>query len=158
MRTSGTCEEPLLQFQIENWKVTKDNKPHPHAELMALYAQDAAETDRPWERWQMAVDTLNYTDMKQNPSWLPHRNYRRKPQRRTVLMGDGAVLPQPALEALAEGARYYIADNSYTEGIAKDEWYGDVIDHNRLIRGLIHQTEEDAKAWAGYLLKLTSVI
>ena len=51
---------------------------------------------------------------------------------------------------------YY--DNSYTEGIVKAEWRGGAIDHNRLIRGLIHQTEEDAKAWAEYLLKLTSVI
>lgn len=26
---------------------------HPHAELMAQYAQDALETDTPWERWEV---------------------------------------------------------------------------------------------------------
>ena len=55
---------------------------HIHAELMALYAQDAMETDKPWERWEycyhkdedwMGCDRFSigfYADTK----------YRRKPK------------------------------------------------------------------------------
>lgn len=29
---------------------------HPHAELMKQYAEDAMETDKPWERWEYSCD------------------------------------------------------------------------------------------------------
>jgi hypothetical protein len=38
--------------------------PHKHAELMALYAEDAAETDKPWERWE-------YNNPEDKHGWLP---------------------------------------------------------------------------------------
>jgi hypothetical protein len=31
--------------------------PHPHAQSMKLYAEDAAETDKPWERWEFRYPT-----------------------------------------------------------------------------------------------------
>ena len=55
---------------------------HPHAELMKQYAEDAAETDRPWERWQVSVcGEWSWRDCKDQPSWRPEHQYRRKPQR-----------------------------------------------------------------------------
>lgn len=38
--------------------------PHTHAHNMLLYAQDAAETDRPWERWEMRCWYHETTDFE----------------------------------------------------------------------------------------------
>jgi hypothetical protein len=55
---------------------------HKHADLMALYAQDAKETKTPWERWE-----FKYTPAEEpwctspgHPSWSDDMEYRRKPQ------------------------------------------------------------------------------
>lgn len=64
---------------------------HPHAENMRLYAEDATETDRPWERWECRkrgevhrqggrwVHAWEHCqpDMR---SWRPDYEYRRKPR------------------------------------------------------------------------------
>jgi len=172
IRTNGMCEEP---------------KGHPHAELMALYAQDAAEIDRPWERWERRG--RHYTDtwyqLTGHPEWRAGTEYRRNPRvlnsfsdackaiaesgttfeqalHNPVLMGDGAVLPQPALEAkeLDDLRTYFVVNLASDGGYADNHgrWEGGPYEYELLKRGLIHQTEEDAKAWAEYLLKLTSVI
>lgn len=54
---------------------------HKHAALMLLYAQDAAETERPWERWE--YQTKNYSEWAPCGSlmeWNADSSYRRKPQ------------------------------------------------------------------------------
>ena len=55
---------------------------HPHAELMALYTKDAAETDKPWELWE-CYDPFNkkWIPLTGNSSWRPDIKYRRKPER-----------------------------------------------------------------------------
>lgn len=54
---------------------------HPHAELMAQYAQDAMETDKPWERWQCHWgQRTGWDDVEDNPSWCKSTQYRRKPK------------------------------------------------------------------------------
>lgn len=57
------------------------NKGHVHAELMAQYAEDAKETDRPWERWQVELiaHVSGYITCECHPSWQPEQVYRRKP-------------------------------------------------------------------------------
>lgn len=62
-----TCEKP---------------KAHPHAALMAEYAKDAAETDKPWERWQYKSRfTGEWKDLYDgNPGWGECMEYRRKPK------------------------------------------------------------------------------
>lgn len=59
---------------------------HIHAELMAKYAADAMETDKPWERWEFCGPLTN--------GWMPlpehsqtfHKctQYRRKPQKKIM--------------------------------------------------------------------------
>ena len=53
---------------------------HKHAALMLQYAQDAAETDRPWERWEFEVKSDVWCNLSEHPAWLENKNYRRKPQ------------------------------------------------------------------------------
>ena len=52
---------------------------HVHAELMKLYAKDAMETDKPWERWQFYT-SLGPEDCCTHPKWVPAAKYRRKPE------------------------------------------------------------------------------
>jgi hypothetical protein len=56
---------------------------HKHAELMAAYAADAMTTDKPWELWESRDSLLGearFGQMTHPISWLPHIEYRRKPQ------------------------------------------------------------------------------
>lgn len=56
--------------------------PHPHAENMRLYAEDAAETDKPWERWEFrsVYDAYEWWPFSEHPTWDPSNIYRRKPK------------------------------------------------------------------------------
>lgn len=58
---------------------------HVHAELMMQYAQDALETDTPWERWElMDPEEGEWWSSGMSPDWHPEILYRRKPRTRTV--------------------------------------------------------------------------
>jgi ATP sulfurylase len=54
-------------------------KAHPHAELMKLYAEDAAETRSPWLRWQHKSHVGGWVQCVENPNWGVNLEYRRKP-------------------------------------------------------------------------------
>ena len=51
---------------------------HIHAAAMAEYAKDAAETDKPWERWEFSKTGRDYDSLHEHPSWNPDVKYRRK--------------------------------------------------------------------------------
>lgn len=53
---------------------------HKHAELMMQYAQDAMETDTPWDRWQVKSEKHWHDFTSKQPEWDPELEYRRKPQ------------------------------------------------------------------------------
>lgn len=51
---------------------------HKHAETIARFAQDAAETVTPWERWQASSDGQIWRNLYAMPSREPNLYYRRK--------------------------------------------------------------------------------
>lgn len=55
---------------------------HVHAELMAEYAKDAMETDKPWERWEIRLENDNeWTAGRQGLMYFSvFHEYRRKPK------------------------------------------------------------------------------
>lgn len=54
---------------------------HKHADNMALYAQDAMTTDKPWELWEArAPRKHDWFVMKGDPCWSVEFDYRRKPK------------------------------------------------------------------------------
>lgn len=53
---------------------------HIHADLMMQYAQDALETDKPWERWEYMNLSLTFVKLPENPTWNVAVAYRRKPK------------------------------------------------------------------------------
>lgn len=54
---------------------------HKHAALMAEYAKDAAETDKPWERWEWYGQISNkWRACNSHPTWDENSQFRRKPR------------------------------------------------------------------------------
>lgn len=128
---------------------------HKHAALMLQYAQDARETETPWEMWkrkEKSDDSL-WCDLVTHPMWSEDFDYRRKQRTMTIA---GIEVPMP-VEKLEIGKRYYLVDLSrgnliygfdFTEGSA------DAFDDD-LLNGLIHEDAKVCKAHAEALIKAT---
>ena len=125
---------------------------HPHAESMLLYAQDAMETDKPWERWECSDDLVTWSPLTTHPSWVDWLKYRRKP--RTIMI-NGIEVPEPVREKLNDGQRHWIVDITQDELVQLQHWVDDHLDARFLERGLIHLTEENARKHAEALLSFT---
>ena len=117
---------------------------HIHAENMKLYAQDAAETDKPWERWEYSNGSGKYyVECRENPTWYPSFEYRRKPRTHKV---NGFEVPEPMREAPEVGSSYWVPSIDTTVLAFSCFWEGDMFDERRLERGLVHATKEAAIA------------
>ena len=70
---------------------------HPHAELMAQYAEDAMETPTPWDRWQVKYrnDARGWMDSEDVVIWSKSAEYRRKPLKEPV---DLSVLIESGID------------------------------------------------------------
>lgn len=66
---------------------------HKHADKMAAYAQDALNTDTPWELWEArAPRKHDWFAMKGHPPcWSVDFEYRRKPQEHTVTLNTEQI-------------------------------------------------------------------
>lgn len=52
---------------------------HIHADLMRQYANDAIESDTPWENWEFfSEDNQKWVQLVRNPYWDIETQYRRK--------------------------------------------------------------------------------
>ena len=132
---------------------------HKHAALMLQYAQDAAETDTPWERWEYSdTATLNqhgekirddWFDCRDNPDWHPNVKYRRKPQ--VIRVGRHEFPRQitfiPKKDTIYWGIRLQF------KGYAPNEliWSDDETDLALLESRVIHLSRESAQAHADVL-------
>lgn len=122
---------------------------HQHAALMLQYAQDAAETPRPWERWEFEVKSGVWCNLSEHPAWLENKNYRRKPQ---VIRVGRHEFPKPISKAPLNGISYYFVrtGNSCFE-VDICAWVSSRLDNMRLESGRIHLTHEAAQAQADVL-------
>lgn len=130
------------------------NTPHPHAESMRLYAEDAAETNEPWLRWFYIDD--HHPDCKNeldgHPNWLRHLRYSRWPKKVRV---NGLLLNAPLSEEPEEGSDVYIVDLCNAPmcvAISYTACNGVCI--ASLKRGLMHTSKEDAVMHAKALLNI----
>jgi hypothetical protein len=128
---------------------------HIHAELMRLFAEDAMETDTPWERWQMKTDKGDWIDyeMPYSPNWNLSVEYRRKPKKIRIGKYD---VPEPLRVAPDYGDEYYVAAWA-ASGISYCwcSWEGARRDLQFLEAGLIHSTPEAAQYHIDAILSLT---
>lgn len=143
---------------------------HKHAALMLQYAQDAAETDRPWERWEYSdTVTLNqhreeirddWFDCRDNPDWHPNVKYRRKSKTiKVTVNGKEMEFPEPLTAKVIEGGFVYVLDKSNPAETPPFRVIplrlrfqpNDFLSYWYLKNGLMHHTKEAAQAHADAL-------
>ena len=123
---------------------------HKHAALMLQYAQDAAETDRPWERWEWRGDGADeFIACWQHPSWKLSYEYRRKPQ---VIRVGRHEFPKPITNELVNGVNYFYVKIGNTRfEVGESSWTGNGQHQMRLESRRVHLTKEAAQAHADVL-------
>jgi len=128
---------------------------HKHAELMMEYAQDAMETDRPWERWEFRFeDDDDWKDLIDHAIWRKDCEYRRKP--RTVNI-NGFEVPEPVRQSLNINDKYYVVRPDRECHFHRGSWDNSQAEHIWLKLGLIHRTAEAAAKHAEALLSFTRI-
>ena len=123
---------------------------HKHAALMLQYAQDAAETDSPWERWEWRdINTNRFVTCNQHPSWSLNGGFRRKPQ---VIRVGRHEFPKPIAFTPPKDTIYWVI-RLHAEGYAPDDliWSGDKTDFDLLKSCVVHLSREAAQAHADVL-------
>lgn len=130
---------------------------HPHAEAMRLYAEDALETDKPWERWEGAqIVGLGWRSLNNNPLWSDGWQYRRKPttiKRPYIRIGQRWV-PEPMREEPAVGTSYVIAVTLHGVSPFGTDWRDADFDKTWLKAGVCHLTREAAETHLAALQEL----
>lgn len=123
---------------------------HIHADLMLQYAQDAQESETPWENWELLRINGNWVSLQGSPVWNDVYEYRRKPK--TIVI-NGFTVNAPMDKEPEHGGTYFYPcftnvdlwdGNRYTA-----EW--DVRLYNR---GLCFSNKEDAIAMAKAMLRI----
>ena len=125
---------------------------HIHAAAMAEYAKDAAETDMPWERWEISITESGdeYRNLLGHPDWAVTRKYRRKPK--TILI-NGHEVPEPCRTPLQDGEVYWTL--TFSVGVTSLTWLSDEDDGNYLKNGVVHLTKEAAEKHLNALKSFT---
>ena len=122
---------------------------HKHAALMLQYAQDWAETDAPWKRWQVTSHRNEWVALFGHPYWREENEYRRKPRTLTYTI----TIPEPLREAPEVGEVYYIAA-PMVDSLCRERWSGSELEMRWLKRGLCFANKEDAIAAAKAMLPI----
>lgn len=127
---------------------------HKHADLMLRYAQDAQETDTPWDRWQMEIDGFWRDCSIKTKMFHPYTNFRRKPE---VITINGIEVPEPMRVAPVVGTVFYIVDLSQPCMWHCGRWHDSPHQRYLLSIGICHLTVEALRKHAEALLSFTKV-
>ena len=129
--------------------------PCKHAELMRIYAKQAAEMDEPWElwEWKMNVDK-HWKKLFIHPVWDKHTEYRQIPK--TIRIGKTDV-PEPMREKPEYLSIYYVPSLSGSDLYGARQWQNSDLSRIYFERGLCHTTKEAAIAHAKALFSFTEV-
>ena len=127
---------------------------HIHAAAMAEYAKDAAETDKPWERWEISLAESGdkYRNLRGHPEWAVTHKYRRKPK--TILI-NGHEVPEPCRTPL-EIDDVYWTFTFIKGGVTNFYWSDDSEDRDALKSGFVHLTKEAAEKHLNALKSFTA--
>ena len=132
---------------------------HKHAELMMQYAQDAMETDKPWERWEFYnKPTESWLGTTNHPNWDTVYKYRRKPKMISVTLASGEVVswPEPHKGDLDCNDHYFTVGDAGE--IAHYSFQNTSIERKILRFGLAHLTKEAAEQHSHALFKINNQV
>lgn len=160
----GTCSEHLMfgtwprtdsishqQFLSMVYEPVQQG--HVHADLMALYAEDAKTNAEPWKLWQIKSGSSDWISCKFSPAWDTSCEFRRKPKTHTV---NGVEVPDLRIK-LKVGDRFYLVDPTEPEFTHIYKSTNDSFETMWAERGLCYENTEEgkqaailhAKAWLG---------
>lgn len=138
---------------------------HPHAELMKLYAEDAASTNYPWELWEVRNTLENdgandWKGLRTHPTWNLLCEYRR----RDVGVDDGieiAGITFPKINIAEAPQRYEayfytIIPTDHGLGVEMVNKSIDSFDkfHSLLEQGLVFERRGDCEMYINALISL----
>ena len=132
---------------------------HKHAELMMQYAQDAMETDKPWELWEYSHASSNgWRNLDKMPSWRIGNDYRRKPKMISVTLMNGEVVswPAPHRTELEYGDSYFYV--GVDGSVVVESWDCIAWDSDILSNGWLHLTKEAAEQHSHALFKINNQV
>lgn len=127
---------------------------HIHAELMALYAEDAMKTPQPWLLWEFKKSTEHsWSECYHSPDWCESNNYRRKQKYINI---NGYNVPEPLREEPEMYTDYFVVSTSNPTP-QEFTWsgYGCSNERQKLKAGIIHLTKENAQIHLDALLSFT---
>ena len=128
---------------------------HIHAAAMAEYAKDAAETDKPWERWEFSYGEKKpkyFFPLIKHPNWHEDYKYRRKPK---TLLINGHEVPEPHRKPLEIDDPYWTF-TFFFDGVSEYCWANDLDENNALKNGFVHLTKEAAEKHFNALKSFTA--
>lgn len=123
---------------------------HIHADLMIQYAQDAQESETPWENWEFRPQCSTWVTLICNPSWNDHYEYRRKPK--TIVI-NGFTVNAPMGKEPGYYTSYYFPNLSSADYCSTTTYSSDW-DKQSFKRGLCFSNKEDAIAMAKAMLRI----
>lgn len=122
---------------------------HKHAENMASYALDSAETNTPWLLWELSDNGMDWYPCSTHPAWNEQTWYRHK---KTVIKIGRFEFPKPMTRAPKEGTDYFyldFGDNGFVVG--GSSWAGDDFDMKNVAMNVSHLSHKDAQTHADVL-------
>ena len=124
---------------------------HVHAEMMALYAEDAMQTAEPWARWEMSSEGVRWDSCLWSPGWAPNRQYRRKARTITI---EGVTLPAPETEAPVRGTNVFVPC-LFDCAVIGYRWGHECGDHHKALKnGQIFLHRDHAQQWADFIVSI----
>jgi hypothetical protein len=129
---------------------------HKHAESIALFAEDAARHEKPWELWEFkSVYDEQWLPLKTMPTWSCSVEYRRI--KKTIRIGRFEV-PEPFMGPMKIGKKYFAVSLTYKDKrFFKFEWTGHYEEKNWVYMGIVQETEEGAAMLAEALISFCRI-
>lgn len=128
---------------------------HIHADLMAMYAEDAKTHAEPWKLWEVREKGRNidwFGIIGPRIAWDVNMEYRRIPRTLTVTV---PWFPEPMLEAPEMGSEYFVPYSC--GGAIRHKWDGDSTDAKFLSARVCHATREAAEQHSAAILALNKM-
>ncbi|MDE9437805.1 hypothetical protein KKI95_18170 [Xenorhabdus bovienii] len=128
--------------------------PHPHAGLIAKYAELAFENEEPWRGFQYRTNAFDdWRDCSPLLTFNPNWEFRLKPNPQIIRIGEWDV-PEPERRPPLNGTRYFIPNLLAHDYVVQALWINDAIDQQALERRLVHLTSDAANTHAHALISL----
>lgn len=126
-----------------------------HADLMMIYAKQAAEMDEPWKLWEWRTHCGGWNRFDEHFAFYDCYEYRQIPKTINI---NGHEVPEPMREKPEIDSKYWYIHSAGDVVVDSYSWVNDQVDNMLFSRGLCHLTREAAIAHAKALLSFSEVV